>query len=190
MSDSLPDEHSTTLLAHRRFLDECRFTGSNARDATILTIAGGSLAVSVAFLERVVPVLSPASAFVLFLGWAFEITAMVLVLRSQHTSEAALNVEIQRVNTMIACGSGDDPAWPNLPASQTARLNVLASSATIVGLVIMLAHAGVSLYSYGATRMNTAESKPTATAVTAPSSTTAGYVPPAPPPKPPVPSKK
>jgi hypothetical protein len=180
----------TTLLAHRRFLDECRFAGSRERDTAILTIAGGSLAVSVAFMERVVPILDPASTLVLACGWVCEIVAIILVLRSHHTSEAALDIEINRVNTMVACGGGDDPGWPNRMARQTARLNVWASAATVLGLIIMLTHAAVSLYVYGGTKMKTVDSQPITTAVEKPNGTTAGFVPPTPPPTPPPDSGK
>src|SRR5687768_3128036 len=106
------------LMEHRRWIDSCKQTASRDRDKTTLTLAGGSMAISVGFLERVVPVMSQPWNYLLFIGWVCEIVAMCLILRSMQTSEAAFDSELFRTDHMLLTAGHQDPGWPN-PAAKT-----------------------------------------------------------------------
>lgn len=188
MSDKTDSDYFAVLLEHRKFLTECKLAASRDRDGTILMVAGGSLAISVAFLERVVDVVGPLSGIVLATGWACEIAAMVLILWSHSASERALETELERVDCMMRTGA-DNPGWPNRSSARTAKMNTLASVATVAGLVIMLAHAAQSIYEFGLSKGARAMSQSTPTSTSKPTDTTAGYVPPPPPPRNPDPKK-
>lgn len=101
------------LMEHRRWIDSCKQTASRDRDKTTLTLAGGSMAISVGFLERVVPVMSQPWNYLLFIGWVCEIVAMCLILRSMQTSEAAFDSELFRTDHMLRTPGHQDPGWPN-----------------------------------------------------------------------------
>lgn len=59
MEPESTDSERASLLRHREFLENARQTTSGDRDKLVLTIASGSLTVSVALLERVAANIGP-----------------------------------------------------------------------------------------------------------------------------------
>lgn len=139
------DSDREALLRHREFLENSRLTTSRDRDKLVLTIAGGSLTVSVALLEKVANNIGPWQVALLLFGWAAEVIAIVLVLRSLSSSERALEAERGRVDVMLSNDDGKDPEWPNLPKEETESLNAWASAAAIVGIALILTQAGIGV---------------------------------------------
>lgn len=135
------------LLRHRDFIENARLSMSRDRDKMILAIAGGSLTVSVALLERVAKNLGPGQVSLLGMGWLAEIIAITLVLRSLSSSERAIEKERERVDCMLVTSNGKDPAWPNPASTQTERFNAWASGLAIAGVILILIQAiiGVGL---------------------------------------------
>lgn len=135
------------LLRHRDFIENARLSMSRDRDKMILAIAGGSLTVSVALLERTAGQLGPWQVGFLVAGWTTEIFAIVLVLRSLSASERAIEKERERVDCMLSNADGADPEWSNPSSMQTERLNTWASAFAIAGIVFILLQSaiGVSL---------------------------------------------
>ena len=140
------------LMEHRRSLDSCKQSASRDRDRTVLTIAGGSMAISVGFLERVVPVMAQPWNVLLFMGWVCEIVAMCLILRSMQTSEASFEFEISRTDEMLRTPGHRDPAWFNPSARKTESFNKFAPAITVLGLMCMLVHAGIGLTYFSTTK--------------------------------------
>lgn len=135
------------LFEHRCWIDSCKQTASRDRDRTTLTLAGGSMAISVGFLERVVPVMSQPWNYLLFVGWLCEIVAMCLILRSMQTSETAFDAELYRTDHMLRTEGHEDPGWPNQAAKKTESLNQYAPVIAVIGFAFMLVHAGIGLTS-------------------------------------------
>jgi hypothetical protein len=135
------------LLRHRDFIENARLSMSRDRDKMVLAIAGGSLTVSVALLERIAGNVGPLQVGFLVAGWTAEIVAIVLVLRSLSASERAIEKERERVDCMLSNADGADPNWPNPSSVQTERLNTWASVCAITGIALILVQAaiGVSL---------------------------------------------
>jgi SpoU rRNA methylase family enzyme len=143
--------HSTALEAwrsdlkrHRDWLETARLSASRDRDRLVLALAGGSLTVSVALLQRQSSTLGSTQAVLLFLGWALEVVAIILVLRSLHQSESALGTERERIDCMLTLQT-TDPGWLNQASGRTERLNARASWFAVVGVVALLAQAAIGL---------------------------------------------
>jgi hypothetical protein len=145
VSEPIKRTPSEALLEQRAVIEKIRLTTSRDRDKMLLIVAGGSLGVSVTFLERVITDLTNGWAIALMLGWACEVTAIVYVLLSLHSSDAAMICERERVDAMLKSDDGKDPGWPNPAAVTTEWRNKMASILMVVGLVIILAHAAISL---------------------------------------------
>ena len=139
------DPERAALLQHREYLENARQTTSRDRDKLVLTIAGGSLTVSLALLERVNPNMGPWQTGLLLAGWLAEVTAIVLVLWSLSSSERALESERGRVDLMLSTADAKDPDWPNVARVQTENLNSWASLSTVVGVALMLIQAAIGI---------------------------------------------
>jgi len=110
----------------------------------VLAISGGALGVSVTFFEKITTVHGSWLPLLLVLGWGLEVVAIVLILRSLHCSEAALEHERERIDSMLS-GDGRDPGWSNINAKKTESLNSRASVLAVAGVVAILTYAVVSL---------------------------------------------
>lgn len=177
------------LIEHRRWIDSCKQTASRDRDKTTLTLAGGSMAISVGFLERVVPVMALPWNYLLFVGWLCEIVAMCLILRSIQTSEAAFDAEMYRIDHMLRTPGHEDPGWPNPQAKKTESFNRSAPLIAVVGFGFMLVHAGIGLTFFSTAKGTSMSKTQTIASIQRPGSgTTAGQIPAPPPPA--RPSKK
>lgn len=135
-----PDTH----LKHRESLEASRLSICRDRDKLILAIAGGSLAVSVALLEKVIENLTPVLTYVLVAGWTLEVLSIAFTLFSLHSSERALWHERERTDCMI-CGDGKDPGWANPYVAKTDRLNNYASFSAVAGLALILFQGACSI---------------------------------------------
>lgn len=144
MSESIDPAYREALLKHREWLEDARRSTTSDRDKMVLAIAGGVLGVSVTFLEKIAPTPTPWIAGFLILGWAFEVAAVVLVLLSLHSSDAAFWTERERVDTMLD-GDGRDPGWMNLAQRRTEWQNNTASAAALIGIVLILISASLGV---------------------------------------------
>lgn len=133
------------LLEHRRSLDSCKQNASRERDKTVLTIAGGSIAISISLIERVVPMTTLPWSLLLIAAWIVEIIAMWLILSSMQASESAFESEIYRTDHMLRTPGHEDPGWPNPFLERTNTLNSFAPRLTIVGVLLMLLHSSIAI---------------------------------------------
>lgn len=145
METESADPERAALLRHREFLEEARQTTSRDRDKLVLTIAGGSLTVSVALLERIAVNIGPWQMYFLLAGWVCEVIAIVLVLLSLSSSERALESERGRVDVMLSNHDGKDPDWPNIAKDQTESLNNWASVLAVAGIALILIQASIGV---------------------------------------------
>lgn len=100
-------------------------------DKTVVTLSGGALGVTFAFLEKVIgngPAATPELLFAAWLCWAASITS---VLTSYFLSRVALRKAIEQVD------SGEDP--PRRPGGWTGFateiFNILSGTFFVVGVV-------------------------------------------------------
>lgn len=144
---ALEGDRFDELVEHRRWLDTCKQSASKDRDKTVLTIAGGSMAISISLLERVVPMTDMPSSMLLFAGWTLEIIAMWAILASIQSSESAFDAEIYRTDHMLRTPGHEDPGWPNASAKRTQSLNSAAPFIALIGVLLLLLHSAIAMTS-------------------------------------------
>jgi len=88
------DCHAAHVL-RRNSLGDCAFKTSERYDQWILTIAGGALAVSLTFIEKIAPQPSAATLWILVLSWLAYIVALLSAFAAIYVSREALYREIE-----------------------------------------------------------------------------------------------
>jgi hypothetical protein len=180
---------SKDLSAHRRRLIEADHKASEIYDKTILTLSGGALAVSFAFLKDIVPHPDPSTVWRLAWGWTALVASLVAILLSMLFGRWGLRRQVKQVD-MGKIWSEHPGGWAS---RLTSWLNVIAAAAFVigVGLLVWFAVANLSRLEEPMSTMNSAkEARGKSTPKPAPKPPTKpireGYEgpPPPPPPKP------
>ena len=136
-----PDVDSTYLNDYRRQLSEVAQDASRDFDRTVLTLAGGSLVLSVAFVGDLVP--DPEFVGVLQGAWACFGAALLAILISYLTSQHGLQKQIADVDLEI---TDPDHAWTQQTSGMTRALNYGAASLVFAGMAFLIVFA---LINYG-----------------------------------------
>jgi hypothetical protein len=126
------EEDLTYLNPYRDHLVSARQKAQEDYDKTVVTLSGGALGVTFAFLEKVIgkgPAATPEALFVAWLCWAASITS---VLASYFLSRLSLHKAIDQVD------SGEPPprkvgGWMRVA---TETFNILSGVFFIVGVVM------------------------------------------------------
>jgi hypothetical protein len=121
-------------LEHRRYLRDAEVKSQEEYDRTVITLSGGAIGVSFAFLKDLVGTVSEAKALYLAFGaWVLWGLAIALVLISMYFGTEAL--KLARCQLDAADASKPGGAF----ASATILLNPLSGTAFMVGLILMVA---------------------------------------------------
>ncbi len=135
MPETKQDTEYQAYLDHRSELNKGELEVSGRYDQWILTLSGGALGISIAFIEKVAP--SPAAWTLAFIGiaWLVLISAIVCALVSLLTSQSAYRRERDILDDEL--GVKDPPEKKNAPAKATHALNVWAMALFAVGVVFL-----------------------------------------------------
>jgi hypothetical protein len=121
------DEYRKTLLDYAR-------ESQNSYDKTLITLSGGALGISFAFIERIIgddPMVAPCLLAVAWISWTISLT---FVLFSFYTSHWALSRAIKQVdkNEPVSATPGGFPDW------LTSLLNALSGLLFVAGVGAMI----------------------------------------------------
>lgn len=141
---------SAHLRKYRDSLEATRLQTSNDRDKLVVSIAGGTLAVSVTFFEKIAPHPTVEIIAMLAIGWLGSIVAVLLVLLSLHASETAH--ELQRDETDLAMLNDGRPPSGNTASDRTRAMNYAASFCVVGGVMFVLIAAITGLVHEGRVR--------------------------------------
>jgi len=131
-----------SLAEYRQHLVEAGQKASSAYDKAVMTLAGGALAVSFAFVKDVVggsP--APGTIWRLGAGWLSLGVSLVAILISMLTSQWALRRAIEQVDAK-KIRSEEPGAWYS---RATSGLNIAAGLGLVVGVGFLLWFAGGNL---------------------------------------------
>lgn len=147
------NQQSDPLLSHRTFLEAALEKEAHAYDKAVMTLSGGALAVSFAFVKDIIggtpdPITMPE----LFCAWIFLSTSMLSCLGSMLTSQFALYRAIVQVDRPRA-----DPASKKEPPGggfgiATWILNISAGCFFGVGVIFLVTFAAQNLGRVGQTQ--------------------------------------
>ena len=107
MSDETPinsdNEYRTqryeAYIKEREGLQSATLEISGRYDKSILFLAGGGLALSLTFIEKIAPHPQPWSFFVLFAAWVCLILAVMFELHALATSQTAINEQVSSLDS-------------------------------------------------------------------------------------------
>ena len=122
------------LSEYRDWLVKAQYEGSKSYDRAVMTLSGGALGVSIAFLRDVVPTPNPSSLWALQCGWTALTMSLVAIFVSIWTSQRALLKAIEQ------CDAGEITEGPvgGDAGILTDWLNTLAGFAFIFGVAFLL----------------------------------------------------
>ncbi len=110
---------------------------SQAYDKTVLTLSGGALAVSLAFLKDIAPHPHPSTLWVLHSAWGLLTCSLIFVLASMLTGRRSIRRIIKQI---------DEGTWTKEPVGGnyfwiTSALNTASGVAFVMGAVFLFAFA-------------------------------------------------
>jgi len=120
---------------YRRHLYEALHAVSRDYDQAILTLAAGTLALSVTFAHDITPLPAVGTRTILLAAWGSLVVALVAIVISLLTSQRVLRESIASLEQPSAAGATrptDGPA-----ARLTAGLNWLAGAGLVAGLALL-----------------------------------------------------
>jgi hypothetical protein len=127
----------TPITDYREWLVKTHHQASSDFDKAVMTLSGGALAISIAFVHDVAP--QPVQGSTLWLGfsWAFLVVSLVAILAGLVTTEFALRRAIHQVDA----GTIYSEVPGGVFARATFYLNVIAASTFITGVVFLVTFA-------------------------------------------------
>lgn len=126
-----------SYIKEREGLQAASLEISGRYDKSILFLAGGALALSLTFIEKIAPHPQPWSFIALFVAWICLILAVMLELHALATSQTAINEQVNSLDTeyqryldslsqdaadVRAAGAAATPE--NLYTAKTRKLNI------------------------------------------------------------------
>jgi hypothetical protein len=94
---SLQDEARKEVMEQRKLLIDLQNQSSQSMDKLIVTLAGGALTLSLAFIRQTVPEAMPGTTIFLALAWLFLILSLVAQLISHFTSQYGMMKECEQL---------------------------------------------------------------------------------------------
>ena len=131
---------------------------SGRYDKSVLFLAGGALALSVTFIEKIAPHPFPWSFGILLIAWIFLILSVMLELHALATSQNALHQQIALLDTeydaFVAAESAKGAAWneadqpsepENKATSRTRLLNLWSLRFLGAGIALVCVFSAINL---------------------------------------------
>ena len=122
----MPDEHlleRETYLQERRSLFEGESEQSRLFDRAVLTLAAGALGLSITFIHDIVPKYDENTVIWLIYSWFGFISSMILTLVSFQTSQQAIRVQRDILDTKYNPQAVESRTSDNPCSRYTNRLN-------------------------------------------------------------------
>jgi hypothetical protein len=116
--------------AYRQWLVEAYQKSSDAYDKAVMTLAGGALGISLAFVHQVAP--HPTHKTWLAVSWVLLAVSLLLIFLSFWTSQQTLLREINKRDRRKVWPSWDIPGW------STTILNAASGLAFIAGVACLV----------------------------------------------------
>ena len=142
----------------RKALVEGEQASADQFDKSILTIAGGALAISLVFLEKIVPEPKPSTLPYLYCGWTSLVASLCAILSSFLTSQHAYRRQRKIVEAVFFAQPGKEPKMVNYWARTTSVLNWISILVFILGVSMLVAFSTQNI------RLKTIKSKPASVA--------------------------
>lgn len=148
-------ERYAAHIAQRNNLSDLAFKTSERYDHWVITLAGGAIAISLTFIEKIVPRPLPKSLALLGLSWGAYILAILAGFLAIHFSRKALYQEIEngdkayqlftKTSTDENPGGDQAPELNNPHTKKIEWLNYGSLSFLVVGTVLLCVFAFINV---------------------------------------------
>ena len=181
----IADQHAR-LFRHREWLVATSYEVSTQFDRTIIALATGAIALSVALIDKLT--LAAAATCWLYFGWAALVLSVLLIVASMASSRVALRRAIEETDEQIrkpqmlfvqVDDSTKGPSWAKLARWLTLVLTTVGALVFVVGLAAMVGFGVKSIQEFQEAAMSSSENTQANGG-----DEKRGYVPPSPPPAP------
>jgi hypothetical protein len=135
-------------LNERRDLIQQESEQSRSFDRAILTLTGGALGLSLAFIKDAAPNVAPCTTWLLYAGWFLLIASLLMTLSSFQMSATALRRQ-RRILDDIQSGGATPESTVNIPGKITGWLNVASLVSFTAGTAALTLFVALSLHSNG-----------------------------------------
>jgi hypothetical protein len=144
----------------RKALVEGEQASADQFDKSILTLAGGALAISLIFLEKIVPEPKASTLPYLYCGWTALVVSLCAILASFLTSQHAYRRQRKIVEAVFFAEPGKEPEMVNSWGRWTSVLNWISILVFILGVSMLV------VFSTENIRLKTIMNKPAPVATT------------------------
>jgi hypothetical protein len=128
---------SETYLRERSFAAEVERDQTRFIDQSVLSLSGGALGISLAFVDKFIGASGAALPLFLAIAWGALVSSIVAVLVGMHVSQWAIDRHIRDLERYSIAPTGT--AFPSNPwAKCTSVANAIASLLFIVGIICLL----------------------------------------------------
>jgi hypothetical protein len=136
------EEKTDADATYQQLLEECESQASADFDKTTVTLAGGALGVSMAFLKDIAPEPLPWSVWWLLApAWGFLVLSLLSIFCSQMTSMESMRHELQCLKGLRKPGALAGGGW----RTWTYRFNYTALVTCVLGIGLLSAFAIVNI---------------------------------------------
>lgn len=136
VDDAEPLERKV-YLGEREGLNKMELEVSGRYDQWLLTLAGGALALSITFLDKIAPHPEPSTLRWLIVAWGFLLITLILGLVSLLTSQSAIRRQRDILDHMQEPQTAPSGPMKNRKATATRWLNVSSMVFFALGIVFL-----------------------------------------------------
>ncbi len=135
---AIDSDRDAELRQHRVFLLEAEQKAQEDYDKTLITLSGGALGISFAFVKDIVGNQSLNSPLLLMGAWLMWTISLTATLFSFYFSRRAIETEIVEIDAELS-GQPSKPSTPKrrLSTSLTSKLNGVSGVAFVLGVFAM-----------------------------------------------------
>lgn len=147
MPDDSDSDESDLVTRYRDWLMKADHRASQAFDKAVMTLAGGALAISFAFLKDLVPSPEKNTLLMLKMGWGALALSLLFTFTSLWTSQRSLRRAMNQLDADSLKGKQPGGAW----SLATEVLNIGAGLAFVMGVAFLIWFAVANLSRLGGT---------------------------------------
>ena len=142
---NLSPEDRDAYIGHRTHIVESRRLAYEQFDKAVFLLAGGGLTISLTLIEKIIPFSAAEYKFALIASWSFFTLSILMTLWSFLTSQRALDLELDKVDSVLSTGDTTILETENPYSIKTEILNKLSFYSLIAAILTLVTFVGINV---------------------------------------------